>query len=87
MTSDPANTTLLRDSNLLLNCSADANPEVHVYHLYFNGFLNGNSSSGMFNVIVKADGVYTCVPINTVGTGDNATVNVTAVGELVLRTD
>jgi len=27
------------------------------------------------------DGVYICGPVNTVGTGDNATVGVTVVGE------
>ena len=83
MTLDQTNTTLLRDSNLLLNCSTDANPEAHVYHFYSNDNLTGNSSSGMLNVTVKEDGVYTCVPINTVGAGDNATVSVTAVGELI----
>ena len=72
---------MLRDNNLLLNCSADANPAVYVYFFYFNGNLIGNSSSGVFNVTVKADGVYTCVPLNTVGTGDNGTIKVTAVGE------
>ncbi len=66
------------------HCNTDANPEDVDYQLYFNGNLNGNSSSGVLNITVKADGVYTCVPVNTVGTGDNATVNITIVGELVL---
>ena len=35
----------------------------------------------MFNVTIDEDGVYTCVPINEVGSGHNATVNVTTVGE------
>ena len=83
MTLDQTNTTLLRGSNLSLNCSTDANPEAHVYHFYFNDNLTGNNSSGILNVIVEADGVYTCVPINTVGAGDNATVSVTAVGEFI----
>ena len=81
MTADPANTTVLRESNLVLNCSTDANPDAHVYHYYFNADLIGNSSSGVFNTTVMADGVYTCVPINTDGTGDNATVSITAVGK------
>ena len=65
-----------------LTCRTDANPGAHnIYQFHLNGNLIGNSSSGVFNITVKADGEYTCVPINTVGTGDNASVNITAVGE------
>ena len=78
----PNNTTLLRESNISLNCSTDANPDAHIYHFYLNESLIGNSSSGVFNTTVMEDGVYTCVPINTVGTGVNATVSITVVGEL-----
>ena len=81
-TTVPSNTTVLHGTTVSLNCITDANPAAHMYHFYFNGALIGNSSSGVFNVTVKADGVYTCVPINTVGTGHNATVSATAVGEL-----
>ena len=84
MTADPANTTVLRVSYLVLNCSTDANPDAHVYHYYFNGNLIGNSSSGVFNTTVMADGVYTCVPENTVGTQSNTTISITAVGKLYI---
>ena len=75
------NTTVLRDSAVLLSCNADANPSVHIYHLYFNGNLIGNSSSGVFNISVKEDGEYTCVPANSLGAGSNASVSITSVGE------
>lgn len=81
ITLTPSNTTVLRGSTVSLNCTTDANPDAHVYQLYFNDTLIGNSSSGVFNVTVDADGVYSCVPINTVGTGHNATVSITAVGK------
>ena len=77
----PSNTTILRGATVELNCRTDANPGAHIYQFYLNGNLVANSSSGVFNVTVKADGVYTCVPINTVGTGDNDTVSITAVGK------
>ena len=77
----PINTTVLRDTAMKLKCSTDANPDAHTYHLYFNGNLTGNSSSGVFNISVKEDGEYTCVPVNKVGTGSNASVSITAVGE------
>ena len=47
ITTVPTNTTVLRDSAVLLTCNADANPSVHTYHFYFNGNLIGNSSSGV----------------------------------------
>ena len=72
---------MLRKSPLNLTCRADASPEAK-FHLYFNGRLKRTSSSGIFNVTVMSDGVYTCVPFNKIGTGKNVSVNVTAVGEL-----
>ena len=80
ITTLPSNHTILRGAALSLNCTEDANPDAHIYHLYLNDNLIDNSSSGVFSTTVMADGVYTCVPINTIGTGDIATVNVTSVG-------
>lgn len=82
LTTVPSNRTVLRDSILSLNCQTDASPEAR-YHFYFNGTSIGNSSSGMFNTTVIGDGVYTCVPVNTVRTGDNDTVRISVVGELI----
>ena len=76
MTLSPSNTTVLRGSTVTLICSTDANPDPHEFQFYFNDSYLGNSFSGLFNVSVDADAVYSCVPINTVGTGHNATVTV-----------
>ena len=73
---------MLRGSSLSLKCSTDANPNVHAYQFYFNDTIIANSSSSVLNITVDTDGVYTCVPINTVGTGHNATVSVTMVGKV-----
>ena len=86
LTTTPSNTTVLRGSTVSLNCSTDANPDAHLYQFYFNNNHIGNSSSGLFDVDVDNDGVYTCVPINKVGTEHNATVSITAVGESVKST-
>ena len=75
---------MLRKSPLSLACRADANP-VAEFHLYFNGRLIITNSSGIFNVTVMSDGVYTCVPSNKYGDGKNASVIVTTVGELKFR--
>lgn len=81
LTTVPSNRTLPRNSIMSFNCETNASPEAE-YHFYFNGKSIGNSTSGVFSVTVEADGVYTCVPVNTVGTGDNATVSITVVGKL-----
>ena len=81
ITTTPSNTTVLRGSTVSLNCSTDANPDANVYQLYLKNDYIGNSSSGVFNVTVDKDGVYTCVPINEVGSGHNTTVSMTTVGE------
>ena len=83
LTTTPTNTTVLRGSTVSLNCSTNANPAAYVYRFYFNDAIIGNSSSGVFNITVDADGVYTCVPINEVGTGQNATVSITMVGKYI----
>ena len=77
----PSNTTVLRGSTVSLNCSTDANPAAHVYQFYFNDSFISNSSSGLLNITVDTDGVYTCVPINKVGTGHNANISITMVGK------
>ena len=77
----PSNTTVLRRSSLSINCTTDANPIAHVFQFYLDDVYIGNSSSGVFNVTVTADGAYTCVPVNTVGKEQNATVVITTVGK------
>ena len=71
----------MRGSTVLLNCSTDANPAAHMYQLYVDDTIIDNSSDGLFNVTVNADGAYTCVPINKVDIGSNVTVNFTMVGK------
>lgn len=87
MTSDLTNTSVakvLRGSSLKLKCTADANPMVYTYLLYFNGYQIGNSSQGVFHVAVQADGVCTCVPWNTIGSGDNINITITVVGKFII---
>ena len=52
-----------------------------MYQLYIDDTIIGNSSDGLFNITVNADGAYTCVPMNKVDTGSNVTVNFTVVGK------
>ena len=77
----PSNTTVLRGSSLSINCSTDSNPMAHVFQFYLDDIYIGNSTSGVYNVTVTADGAYTCVPLNTVGKEQNATVVIRTVGK------
>ena len=70
----PINITVLRGTAMKLNCSTDANPDSQTSPFYFN-----DSLIGVFDINVQEDGKYTCVPVNSVGTGSNANVSVTAV--------
>ena len=76
----PRNTTVLRKSLLSLTCQTDGSPEGE-FRLYFNGRLIKASGSGIFHVSVMSDGSYTCVPVNKVGAGKNASVIAAAVGK------
>lgn len=78
------NTTVLRGSPMTLICSTDANPEANVYVFYFNlGYL-GVSNSGVINVTVEEDGIFTCIPNNPVGSG-RTSLSVIVVGTLLYR--
>lgn len=77
----PDSSEVFGGSVLYEKCSTDARPDPHIFLLYFNGNFISNSSSGEFNVTVYSDGVYTCAPINTVGSGDNASFSVTIFGK------
>ncbi|XP_022803628.1 fibroblast growth factor receptor 4-like isoform X2 [Stylophora pistillata] len=83
----PNSSEVLGGSVLYEECYTDANPGPHIFLLYFNGNLIRNSSSGEFNVTVDSDGVYTCAPINTVGSGDNASFSVTIVGKPIIASE
>ena len=76
---------MLRGKILSIICRADANPAAHEYQYYANDILIGNSSDGVLNVTVNVDGSYTCLPINSLGSGHNTTVNVTVVGKSVIK--
>ena len=72
-----------RGDVISINCSADAVPSEISYQLLENdiAFLDASgrwsrplTTAGMFS--------YKCVPNNTLGTGENATVTVTVIGKV-----
>ena len=85
LTTIPSNATVLRGKILSIICRADANPAAHEYQYYVNDILIGNSSDGVLNITVNVDGSYTFLPINSLGSGHNTTVNVTVIGKSAIK--
>ena len=63
------------------SCTSKASPPPHEYRFYHNDNLLGTNSSGTYKTQVSESGLYSCVPVNTVGFGVNNTVNITVVGK------
>ena len=87
----PENTTLstmanksaiVRGSVVSFTCASDAVPPPHQYKFYYEQTFLGKNSSGLFQTQVSKSGLYSCVPVNKAGFGDNGTVLITVVGKL-----
>ena len=80
-----ANTSAtLKNSNVTFTCTAEGSPPPHEYRFYHEGNFLGSSSSGTFQTQVTKSGlsVFSCVPVNKVGVGENKSVTINVVGEL-----
>ena len=78
-----ANTSAtLKNSNVTFACTSEGSPPPHEYRFYHKGNFLGSSSSGTFQTLVTQSGLYSCVPVNTVGVGENRSVTINVVGEL-----
>jgi len=77
-----------RGDVISINCSADAVPSEISYQLLENGTAILDDS-GTWSQPLRTAGVfnYQCVPNNTLGTGDNASVTVTVNGKGIAKSD
>ena len=79
-----SDTTVCRGTNIVFNCSADGNPQVHTYQLYENVFaVNNVISSGVWSRTMSVGVVfnYRCVASNIIGTATSPSVNITVNGK------
>ena len=81
VTITPSNSTVLQGNTVTFNCTTDANPAATDYKLYHNGNQLGSNASGIISTQVTDSGNYTCVPISSLGTGENVSVNINVVGK------
>ena len=77
-----ADNKVCQDYVISINCSAEAVPSETSYQLLENDFAILDAS-GRWNRPLTTAGVfnYTCLPNNTLGTGDSASVTVTVNGK------
>ena len=72
-----------RGDVISINCSADAFPSEISYQLFENDSAILDASGRWRRTLTTAGMfTYTCVPNNTLGTGENATVTVTVNGKV-----
>ena len=84
LTTDRLNGVVVGNGRIALTCITDANPPPSQYQFYRDGIYLRTSLSGVY-VIQKARyfdaGTYLCVPLNTLGSGFNGTIQVLVFGE------
>ena len=77
-----ANTSaILKDSVVNFTCTSKGNPPPREYKFYHKGIYLGNSCSGFFQIQVSEGGLYSCVPVNEVGDGEEGVVDINLVGK------
>jgi len=78
------NAVVRGNGRIALSCMTDANPPPSLYQFYRDGVYLRTSLTGVY-VIQRARyydaGRYLCVPLNSLGTGSNSSVNVYVNGE------
>ena len=84
LTTDKVNAAVIGNDRIALSCVTDANPPPRQYQFYRDGVHLRTSLTGIL-VIQKARyydaGTYLCVPLNSLGTGTNGSVQVVVSGE------
>ena len=73
---------VVQNSFVTFSCTSKASPPPHEHRFYHNDNLLGTNSSETYKTQVSESGLYSCVPVNTVGFGVSDTVNITVVGKI-----
>ncbi|XP_031568095.1 immunoglobulin superfamily member 10-like [Actinia tenebrosa] len=86
LTADPG-TDVILGRKLVLNCTSSALPKANQFHFYRNGSFLKNVTDGLLsvdNITSTKSGEYKCIPSNTLGDGDPATVMINVLEPPVL---
>lgn len=76
------------NGTVTLRCTAEGNPLVKSFRFYHNLTLIQDSSRNLYRIdrmTESQQGTYTCVPVNDLGDGQNATISIKVGGECKVR--
>ena len=69
------------DSSVKFNCTADSRPAVDEYRFYRDESLLGSNNTGIYHLQLQRSGLYSCVPVNSAGSGEKATLYIDVKGK------
>ena len=79
---DPDITNAVKfDSSVKFKCTADSRPAVDEYRFYRDQSLLGSNSTGIYHLQLRRSGSYSCVPVNSAGSGEKATLYIAVKGK------
>ena len=88
MHSNASNNIAVSPVAVVCNCSADANPLPIKYQFYSNDNLLGESFDGIYVISETRQyhgGIIKCVPRNMLGNGEEAFLNFTVNGKILIQ--
>ena len=65
-----------------LTCTTHAHPAADGFKFYRDEDLLGSNSTGLYNLKLERSAVYSCVPFNSIGDGERATLQINVMGNL-----
>ena len=71
-------------SFVTLNCTTHARPDPDGYKFYRGQELLSSNGSGVFDLRLQRSGLYSCLPFNSAGDGDQASLKIIVDGRLRL---
>ena len=71
-------------SFVTFNCTTQARPDPDGYNFYRGQELLGSNGSGVFDLRLQRSGIYSCLPFNSAGAGDQASLKIIVDGRLRL---
>lgn len=69
------------NSSVKFNCTADSRPAVNEYRFYRDQSLLGSNISGVYHLQLQRSGTYSCVAVNSAGSGQKAILYIPVKGK------